>query len=198
MNVLLLGSVLRAFLVLPLTVFLAEMCVVTLGTLRIIFVSRGRRLVAPVLGFLDVVMWLFAVGQTMQNLGNPACYIAFAAGFTTGSFLGLQVERRLALGTVVLRIITSKDPSEMLEQFHRAGYGVTVVEGQGATGPVKVVLTVVPRRELATLTAIIKAIDPKMFYSVDEIQSASEGIFPVVRGRGRPFALFRPRLSRAG
>jgi uncharacterized protein YebE (UPF0316 family) len=191
------GLVLPASLVLPLTVFLAEMCVVTIGTLRIIFVSRGRRLLAPVLGFLEVVMWLFAIGQTMQNLGNPACYVAFAAGFTTGNFLGLQVEKRLALGTVVLRLITGKDPSELLEQFHRASYGVTVVEGQGATGPVKVVLTVVPRRELATLTAIIKTIDPKMFYSVDEIQSASEGIFPSVRGRARPFALFRPRLSRA-
>src|SRR5437867_3523617 len=103
----------------------------------------------------------------------------------------------LALGTVVLRMITGKNPRELLEQLHRVGYGVTVVEGQGATGPVKVVLTVVPRRELATLTAIIKAVDPKMFYSVDEIQSASEGIFPIVRGRSRPFALFRPRLSRA-
>src|SRR5436309_15638207 len=131
------------------------MCVVTLGTLRIVFVSRGRRLLAPVLGFLEVVMWLFAVGQTMQNLGNPACYIAFAAGFTAGNFLGLQVEGRLALGTVVIRIITVRDPADLVEQFHAAGYGVTLVEGRGATGPVKVVLTVVPRRELAAVPAII-------------------------------------------
>src|SRR5215831_19465575 len=124
MNVSLIGSVLPASLVLPLTVFIAEMCVVTLGTLRIIFVSRGRRLLAPALGFLEVVMWLFAVGQTMQNLGNPACYIAFAAGFTTGNFLGLQVEKRLALGTVVIRLITGKNPGELLEQFHSAGYVV--------------------------------------------------------------------------
>jgi uncharacterized protein YebE (UPF0316 family) len=163
----LIGSVLPASLVLPLTVFLAEMCVVTLGTIRIVFVSRGRRLLAPVLGFLEVVMWLFAIGQTMQNLSNPSCYIAFAAGFTAGNFLGLQVEKRLALGTVVLRIITSKDPSDLLEQFHRAGYGVTIVEGQGVTGPVKVVLTVVPRRELPALTSIMQAVDPKMFYSID-------------------------------
>jgi uncharacterized protein YebE (UPF0316 family) len=193
----LIGSVLPAPLVLPLTVFVAEMCVVTLGTLRIIFVSRGRRLLAPVLGFLEVVMWLFAVGQTMQNLGNPACYIAFATGFTTGNFLGLQIEKRLALGTVVIRIITGKDPTDLVEQFHAAGYGVTVLEGQGATGPVKVILTVVPRRELAALTAIIKVIDPKMFYSVDEIQSASEGIFPGARGRSRTLALLRLRFSRA-
>src|SRR5437660_11289591 len=132
MNVLLIGSVLPGSLVLPLTVFLAEMCVVTLGTLRIVFVSRGRRMLAPILGFLEVVMWLFAVGQTMQNLGNPACYIAFATGFTTGNFLGLQIERRLALGTVVLRLITGKDPRELLEQFHGAGYAVTVAEEQGA------------------------------------------------------------------
>src|SRR5262249_25940267 len=152
---------------------------------------------ALVFGFLEVVMWLFAVGQTMQTLGHPACYIAFAAGFTAGNFLGLQIERRLALGTVVLRIITGKDPSDLLEQLHRAGYGVTVVEGQGATGPVKVVLTVVPRRELPTITAIIRTIDPEMVCPLDGVQSASEGFFPGARGRARPFALFRPRLSRA-
>src|SRR5262245_60998669 len=156
MNVSLIGSLLPAPLVLPLTVLVAEMCVVTIGTLRIVFVSRGRRLLAPVLGFLEVAIWLFAVGQTMQDLGNPACYIAFATGFATGNFLGLQLERRLALGTVVIRISTGENPVELLEQFHNAGYGVTVLEGQGATGPVKVVLTVVPRRDLPALTAMIK------------------------------------------
>src|SRR5262249_7848392 len=89
------GSVLPTCLALPLTVFLAEMCVVTLGPLRTIFVARGGRFLAPAFGFVEVVIWLFAVGQTMQNLGNPACYIAFAAGFTVGNFLGLQVEGRL-------------------------------------------------------------------------------------------------------
>src|SRR5438132_800663 len=122
-NVSLIDSLLPASLMLPLTVLVAEMCVVTIGTLRIVFVSRGRRLLAPMLGFLEVAIWLFAVGTTMQNLGNPACTIAFATGFTVGNFLGLQLEKRLALGTVVIRIITGKNPVELLDQFHNAGYG---------------------------------------------------------------------------
>src|ERR1044071_7902580 len=71
------------------SIFLAEMCVVTIGTLRIIFVARGRKYLAPLLGFFEIMSWLFAIGQVMQNLDNPVCFLAFAAGFTLGNFLGI-------------------------------------------------------------------------------------------------------------
>jgi uncharacterized protein YebE (UPF0316 family) len=192
----LLSGLVSPSLALPLIVFLTEACVVTVGTIRIIFVSRGRRFLAPILGFFEVCLWLFAIGQTMQNLSNPACFIAFAAGFTTGNFFGVLVEKRLALGTVVVRIITHRDTTGLVEQIQGAGYGVTLLDGQGSTGRVTVVFTVVPRRDLARLTTIIKGIDPRLFYSVDEIQSASEGIFPVVRGRSRLLGSGRLRLFR--
>jgi uncharacterized protein YebE (UPF0316 family) len=194
----LVGSVLPAGVALPLTVFLAEMCVVTLSTIRIIFISRGRRLLGPLLGFFEVVIWLFAIGQTMQNLTNPACYIAFAAGFTAGSYCGVMIERRLALGTVVIRIITNKDTADLVDRLHVAGYGVTRLDGEGLTGPVKVIFTVVPRRDLGTVTALIRAADPKLFYSVDEIQTASEGVFPSVRGRPRLLAAARRTSAGTG
>lgn len=173
---------------LPLIVFAAEMAVVTLGTLRIIFLSRGCRLLAPLLGFFEVSLWLFAIGQTMQNLSDPACFAAFAAGFTAGNFCGVLVEKRLALGTVVVRAITSKDGVPLGERLYEAGYGLTLLDGRGATGPVKMVLTVVPRRELPAVTALLQATDPTVFLSVEEIQSASQGIFPCTRGRSRPAA----------
>jgi uncharacterized protein YebE (UPF0316 family) len=180
---------------LPLAVFVAEMAVVTLGTLRIIFVSRGRRLLAPLLGCFEVSIWLFAVGQTMQNLSDPACFAAFAGGFTCGNFLGVLIEKRLALGTVVVRAITRKDGSALAERLSEGGYGVTLLDGQGATGPVQVLLTVVPRRVLPTVTALLRAADPAVFLSVDEIQSASQGVFPCTRGRAR-LAPAPVRLSR--
>lgn len=180
---------------LPLAVFVAEMSVVTLGTLRIIFVARGRRLLAPLLGLFEVSIWLFAIGQTMQNLSNPACFAAFAGGFSAGNFFGVLIEKRLALGTAVVRVITRKDGSGLAERLAEAGYGVTLFDGQGATGPVKMVLTVVPRRDLPAVTGLLRAADPGVFLSVDEIQSASQGVFPCTRGRPRsvpvPFRLSR-------
>src|SRR5262249_8692233 len=113
------------------------MCVVTLGTIRIIFVSRGMKILAPALGFFEVVIWLFAIGQLMQNLSNLGCYLAFAAGFTIGNFFGVLIEKKLAIGTVVVRIITNKDAGVLMERLQASYYGVTTIDAQGATGPVK-------------------------------------------------------------
>jgi uncharacterized protein YebE (UPF0316 family) len=182
---------------LPLVVFVAEMLVVTIGTVRIIFVSRGMKVLAPLLGFFEVLIWLFAISQIMQNLTNPACYVAFAGGFTLGNFLGILIEGKLAMGTSVVRIITHRDAGELVANLRAASYGVTCVDGEGATGPVQIVFTVVKRKEVGVVVAIIHRFDPKAFYSVDELQSASRGIFP--GGKRRPSAIPRPhRLMGTG
>ncbi len=106
-----------------------------------------------------------------------------------------MIEKRLALGTVLVRIITNRDGATLGDRLRAAGYGITLLDGQGATGPVKMVFTVVPRRELPAVTALIKEVDPTVFFSVDEIQSASQGVFPCTRGRPRP-APAPVRLSR--
>jgi uncharacterized protein YebE (UPF0316 family) len=168
---------------LPLLVFLAELCVVTLGTMRIIFISRGMKVLAPILGIFEISIWLFAIGQIMQNLSNLGCYLGFAAGFTIGNFFGVLIERKLAIGTALVRIITHKKTGELIAGLKAAEYGVTSIDAQGATGPVKIVLTVVKRKELSAVLAIIKRFDPRAFYSVDEIQAAAAGIFPAARGR---------------
>ncbi len=102
---------------LVLTIFLAEMCVVTLGTLRIIFVARGNRVLAPLLGFFEVLIWLFAISQVMKNLDSGACFLAFALGFTLGNFLGIVIEKKLALGMASVRIITSRPAATLMDQL---------------------------------------------------------------------------------
>jgi uncharacterized protein YebE (UPF0316 family) len=196
---------LRTLLPLPAIVFVAELVVVTLSTVRIIFLSRGRKVPASVLGFFEVAIWLFAIGQIVQNLSDLGCYVAFAAGFTAGNFFGVMLERRLAIGTLVVRTITHRDPSDLIAGLRAAEYGVTSIDAEGATGPVKVVFTVIPRKDLANVLAIIRAFDPRAFYSVDEIQSAGSGIFPAGKGRLRgilptplqPFCLARGELRPA-
>src|SRR5271169_6738861 len=102
------------FPVLPVLVFFAELCVVTLSTLRIIFISRGKKVLAPLVGFFEITIWLFAIGQVMHNLNDPFCFLGFAGGFTLGNYLGMLAEKWLALGTVVVRTITRKDATGLV------------------------------------------------------------------------------------
>ena len=170
-------------LALPLLIFAAEVCVVTLGTLRIIFVARGRKFLAPTLGFFEVLSWLFAVSQIMQNLSDWMCFFAFALGFTLGNYFGILIEKMLALGTVIVRIITHRDAALLIEQLRAANFGVTEIDGQGAKGKVAIVMTVVKRKQLPAVVALIETHHPNAFYAVDDLQSAYEGIFPTPRKR---------------
>ena len=163
---------------LSLGIFVAEMCVVTVGTLRIIFIARGWRYLAPLLGFVEVVTWLFAISQVMQHLSSPECFLAFALGFTAGNFLGMHIERKLAMGKVIVRVITHRDAGDLLDELRAGNFGYTCVQGEGATGSVRIVMTVVQRRQLDNVLRLVKSSHPRAFYSVDELQDASDGIFP--------------------
>src|SRR5207302_287248 len=127
---------------LPLLVFVAELCVVTIGTIRIIFVARGFKLLAPLFGFAEVLMWLFAISQVMDNLTDPKCFLAFAGGFALGNYVGLVLNEKLAIGISAVQIVTHKDAAELVRRLSAADFGVTSLEGQGATGKVRVVFTI--------------------------------------------------------
>jgi uncharacterized protein YebE (UPF0316 family) len=177
--------------VLPLLVFSAETCVVTLCTVRTIFIARGRKGPAALIGFFEVSIWLFAIGKVMQNLGRPDCYLAFAFGFSLGNYLGVFIERKLAFGTVAVHITTRKEVGELVENLRSANYGVTTLDAHGATGPASVVFTVVNRKDLDNVQGIIESFDDRAFYSVGDLQTAAQGIFPRF-SRGEMSALLTP------
>ena len=169
---------------LPVLIFFAELVVVTLFTLRIIFIARGKKILAPIVGFFEITIWLFAIGQVMQNLNDPVCFMGFAGGFTLGNYLGMLTEKWLALGTVVVRTITRRDAAPLVQHLQEAHFGVTTLDAAGARGPVKMVFTVVRRKELDGVLGIVRRFDPQAFYSVDEIQETGPGIFPTRRRMG--------------
>ncbi len=175
----------------PLLIFAAEVCVCTLCTIRIIFVARGYKYLAPIFGFFEVTLWLFAIQQVMTNLNNWHCSLGFALGFTLGNLLGIIIEKKLAMGTVIVRVITRRDALALVEELRAANFGVTCVEGQGGTGKVQIVLTVVKRRQLPQVVAMIETHHPNAFYAVDDVQAARDGIFPTPRERAAivPFRL---------
>jgi uncharacterized protein YebE (UPF0316 family) len=167
-----------AWVFLPLMIFAARICDVTLGTLRIIFVSRGRRNLAPLLGFFEVLIWIVVIGQLVQNLHSATSYLAYASGFAAGNFVGMWLENRLALGTYILRVMISQDVETLSGQIHAAGFGFTRVDGHGAEGPVKLIYTVVKRRHVAEVLSIIHQEAPNAFVTVEEVRSTEKGIFP--------------------
>ena len=113
----------HAIWLIPLLIFLARVVDVAIGTLRIIFVSKGMKYLAPILGFFEVFIWLVAIGQIMQNLTNWVNYVAYSAGFATGNFIGMFIESKLAMGLVSLRIITERDAKPLIEDLRRENFG---------------------------------------------------------------------------
>lgn len=168
-----------AWVILPIIVFLARICDVTLGTIRIIFVARGRRNLAPLLGFFEVLIWIVVIGQLVQNLDSIPAYLGYAGGFAAGNYVGLWLEDRLALGTYIVRIMTPGGGEQLAEKIHMAGFGVTTVAGKGSIGPVTLLYTVVKRKSISQLLEIVHQNLPGAFVTMEEVRSTERGIFPV-------------------
>ncbi len=166
------------WVILPLIIFAARVADVTLGTIRIIFVSRGKRNLAPLLGFCEVLIWIIAISQIVQNIHSVPTYFGYAAGFAAGNYVGMLLEDRLALGTVIIRVIIQNGGVELGQALHDHGYGFTAVDGSGSSGPVKLVYSVIPRKDLRKVVDIIHQINPRAFYSVEDIRSSESGVFP--------------------
>jgi len=160
---------------LPLIIFLARIIDVSIGTVRIMFVSKGYRKIAPVLGFFEVLVWILVMSQIIQNLTNPMTYIAFALGFSTGTYIGMKIEQKLSLGNVVLRIITRKSGQELVEALSKQGLGVTSIDGIGKYGPVNIIFTVVNKKFAPQVIDVVKSYNPKAFYTIEPVEKVSNG-----------------------
>ncbi len=165
-----------SLIILPLLIFTARVLDMTLDTIRIIFVSRGRKLLATFFGFFEIMIWLFAIGQIMQHLTNITYYLAYAGGFTTGVFVGISIEEKIAMGTVVIRAIIKKEAKKLVENIKSMGYGVTCFDGEGTNGQIKLIYSVIRRKDVDNVVEIIKMFNSKAFYCIEDVRSSSEGI----------------------
>ena len=193
-NLLLFNSEFYTWFLLPFLIFMARVIDVSMGTVRVIFVSRGLKYLAPVVGFFEILIWLLAIGQIMKNLSNPACYIAYAGGFAMGNYVGICIAGKLSLGVVLIRVVTEKDALPLIEHLKSENYGVTSVDGYGTLGKIKVIFTIVPRREVKKVVQFVKRFNPNAFYTIEEVSFVEKGIFPVRKSwRGlHLLRLFRP------
>ncbi|MBN1985244.1 MAG: hypothetical protein JW761_03010, partial [Prolixibacteraceae bacterium] len=126
-------SSLFTYFLLPFLIFLSRIMDVTIGTIRIVMVSKGQKMWAPFLGFFEVFIWLIAISKIFENLDNWVCYFAYAGGFATGNYIGLIIEEKMALGIVKIQIITRKKAAKLIANLKEAGYGITHHDAQGGT-----------------------------------------------------------------
>jgi len=165
------------WVVLPGIIFLARLIDVALGTLRIIFVSRSMRKLAPLVGFFESLIWLFAISQIVMNLSNVMSYFAFAAGFATGNFVGIYLENKLSIGLLSVRVVTTEDGSDLINYLREHNFGVTSVSATGVSGRVRLIISVIKRKDLDEYISIVKQFNPKAFMSIEDVRSVKEGYF---------------------
>jgi uncharacterized protein YebE (UPF0316 family) len=170
-------SDLFTFILLPFFIFLARIMDVSLGTLRIIFVTKGMRKVAPLFGFFEVLIWLIAISRIMQNLDNWVCYIAYAAGFATGNYVGMYLEEKLAIGHEMIRVITRRKAEDLINDLHERGYGVTSIKAEGIEGEVAIIYIIARRSMIKEVLDLINLHNPRALYTVEAIKYVNKEIF---------------------
>lgn len=167
------------FIILPILIFCARIIDVTIGTFRIVMVSKGKKYVAPILGFFEVLVWIIAIGKIMENLDNWVNIIAYAAGFATGNYIGLIIEEKVAMGVVKIQIITVKAADEMIIKLKSAGYGITHHEATGANGKVSILYSIINRTDITKVIDLIREYNPNAFYSIEDVRFVNREVHSI-------------------
>src|SRR5512140_3499066 len=142
-----------------LTIFGLRIADMSMDTLRMLFVVRGRKGIAWTLGFCQSIIYVIAISRVLSNLSNPLTVLGYAAGFATGNVLGMLVEERLAVGHIQLQIVTRRHGVAMAKALREGGYGVTEISARGRDGTVRLLTASVLRRDLAKAQQIVHETD---------------------------------------
>ncbi len=164
--------------VLPFIIFFGRIIDVTLGTLRIIFVSKGAKNIAPIIGFVEVFIWIVIISQILSRANDMVSYLSYAGGYATGNYVGILIENRIAYGILLCRIYTQKNGMELVQTLNQVNFGATMTHGTGSTNEVDIIETVVDRKEMKKLASILTEFDTNIFYVVEDVRTRKNGIFP--------------------
>ena len=155
-------------------IFCARVTDVSIGTIRTISIVQGRTRTAFLLGFAEVSLWLVVIATVLNSItSTPVLGLFYALGFSSGNVVGILLERRIAFGTVALRIITSGEREEIATRLRERGFAATTFPGQGMRGPVTMLYVVCRRRELLQIVDIVRSIEPTAFYTTETVSGIS-------------------------
>lgn len=159
----------------PLLIFSLRIVDVSLATLRMLLSVRGLKVVAPIIGFFEVLVWIFAVGNAIKHLESPLHLLGYAAGFSSGTLVGLWIEEKMALGMATVRVMSLHGGVEIAEALRERGFGVTEFAGHGREGTVEMVYAVMRRRDLPAVYREVNVWDPNAFVTVEEPRNIQRG-----------------------
>jgi uncharacterized protein YebE (UPF0316 family) len=179
-----------SYIILPLLIMLARICDVSIGTIRVMFIARGYRKLSGLLGFLEIMIWIFVGRQVLVKSTSIIHFIAYAAGFGVGNYIGLWIEDKMSIGIIMIRVILRKGSEELLNFLKEHEIGYTIVDGKGAQSEVKILFSVLQRQDLPEMMQALNRYNPKAFYSIEDVRTSSAGIFPH-RPKRRWFHVFK-------
>jgi uncharacterized protein YebE (UPF0316 family) len=160
-----------------LLIFVARIADVSLGTVRIIVTVQGRSVIAFLLGICELLIWITVVSTVIYKFQDqPILALFYAFGYATGNVVGINLERRLALGFIILRVITRTAGKQLADCIRAMGQPVTVFRGEGMRGPVDELYIACRRRDLKQILAVVKKEDPDAFYITEMARDVSNGV----------------------
>ena len=156
-------------LIAALSIFLLRLLDQTLGTLRILYVNKGKPLFGAILGFIESAIWIVAISQVIQDLNDPFLIFGYALGFAAGTIMGSYIENTIAIGDIVVRIFVPKDSDseKVAEELRTNGLGVTIINGEGMQGEVTIAWCVTPRKRLKEVMRIVSEITPDAYVTTE-------------------------------
>ena len=150
-------------------IFSMRIADVSIGTVRIVMLVRGKRLLAGILSFLESFVWLLAAAQVLTDLDDPVKMVAYASGYAAGTMLGASVERWIAMGKCMMRIVVPSHSPDVAYLLRERGYYATVLNAEGRDGGVRIVFSVIKRRYIKELLALVHEANPKAFVTFEEV-----------------------------
>jgi uncharacterized protein YebE (UPF0316 family) len=163
-----------------LLVFAARICDVSIGTVRTLVTVQGRTIIAFILAIFEISIWITVASTVINQIKDkPLLVIFYALGYATGNVVGIMVERKLAFGTTILRVITRTAGSEIATHLRNKGQPVTIFHGEGMRGPVHELYMACRRRDLKWILPEVQSIDPKLFYVIEQARDMSKVLKPV-------------------
>jgi len=139
----------------------------SLGTMRALLVAKNKPIYAALIGLVESAIWIVAISQVIKDIDDPVLIVAYASGFAAGTILGSYIERIVGVGNIVVRVFSPANSPSVAEKLREDGYGVTIIDGEGKEGPVKIYLCVIPRRKLKPVLSMIEKINPNAYITTD-------------------------------
>jgi len=154
------------FLLNALLIFTLRIGDVSLGTMRTLFTVQGKKMLAPVIGLFESLIWVIAIREIFNHLDNPWNIAGYASGFAVGTLVGILIEQKLAIGFHQIYIISRHSTDVIADALRKNLFGVTIIPGEGGSGGMAIITSMIRRSRLREFQRIVDGIDKDAFISI--------------------------------